>query len=339
MEPEARPLPLFVLTGFLGSGKTTLLRRLLASAEFHDTAVLINEFGEVGLDHLLVRNLTDAAVLLRSGCVCCSIRGDLSEALMQLLTQRDRGEVPPFRRIVVETTGLADPTPILATLMCHPTLRYQLRLGAVTTTVDAVLGEAGLDRHPELTKQVAAADNLVLTKVDLVSQDNSERLRRRLERLNPAAAIEEAIYGQVEPWFIASLRTRAALRIDAAGQAPDACFADVHEKPGRRPVNTFAITLHKPVEWAAFGIWLSLLVYKHGAALLRIKGILRIAGSDLPVLIHGVQHLIHPPEHLPEWPDDASSSHVVFIALGLERQTVERSLRKFLRLGKHAAGN
>ncbi len=332
MEPEAGPLPLIVLTGFLGSGKTTLLRRLLASTEFHDAAVLINEFGAVGLDHLIVRNLTDSAVLLQSGCVCCSIRGDLSEALMQLLTQRDRGEIPRFGRVIIETTGLADPSPILATLMCHPALRHHLRLAKVAATVDAVLGEANLDRHPELIKQIAAADHLILTKMDLASRESSERLRRRLSALNPAAAIDQAIYGRVDPSLIARLGARSAPTMVVAGEEVSASFAPTHQRPGGQPVSSFVITLSEPVDWAAFGLWLSLLAYKHGAALLRVKGILRVVGSDLPVLIHGVQHLIHPPEHLSAWPSEDRSSHVVFIALGLERQAVERSLRKFLRL-------
>ncbi|MBV8398085.1 MAG: GTP-binding protein, partial [Acetobacteraceae bacterium] len=299
-------LPVNVITGFLGSGKTTLLRHLLAAPELGDTAVLINEFGDVGLDHLLVETLDEGIVLLQSGCVCCTIRSDLSRAILDLYSRRQRGLVPPFARLAVETTGLADPTPILATILHDPVLRHHFQVGNVVTTVDGVNGLANLEEHPETVKQAAIADRLVVTKTDLADATTLSALRCVLRGLNPAAPIFEALQGNVdadrllgqEAWNEAT-RTAEVRRWLAA----EAAHSDDHEHPRdrsrhARDISAFCLISDQPIEWATFGIWLTLLLHRHGSNILRVKGILNIAGSHTPVLIQGVQHVVHKPSHL-----------------------------------------
>ena len=200
------PIPVNLLTGFLGSGKTTLLQRLLDTPAFGDTAVLINEFGEVGLDHHLLKQIDDDIVMLQSGCICCTIRGDLSEAIRDLYSRRTRGEIPAFRRLVIETTGLADPAPILSTITSDPVICHHFRLGNVITTVDAVNGAFHLDRQPESVKQAAIADRMVITKTDLAEPEPLARLRARLRRLNPTAATIESADRAIDPDFILAPR-------------------------------------------------------------------------------------------------------------------------------------
>jgi G3E family GTPase len=325
--------PVHVLTGFLGSGKTTVLRHILRSPEFADTAVLINEFGEIGLDHLLVGRLDTAPVLLESGCICCSIRGDLSQALRDLQARRQNGEIPPFRRVIVETTGLADPVPILATITSDLVLRRHFRLGNVIATVDTVHAERGLTRHGEALKQVAVADALLVTKTDLVSGGQVDRLLRILRRINPAAVVGVAVNGSVDPDLV--LRQDREARLDevepwrrprdaAAVAAPDHTTG----------VSSFVLTHDQPLDWSAFGLWFSLLVHRHGDRLLRVKGILEIEGSATPVAVHAVQHLMHAPEHLLNWPTSARISRLVFITDGLNGERVQRSFSTFCRLGQ-----
>lgn len=332
--------PVNVLTGFLGSGKTTLLRRVLRDPAFADTAVLINEFGEVGLDHLLVGRLDDAPVLLPSGCVCCALRGDLSRAMRDLHEGRRRGDLPPFRRVIVETTGLADPAPLLATVAFDLVLRRQFRPGNVVATVDAVHAEGVLHTRPEPAKQIAAADRLLITKTDLVPGAQVARVTETLRRINPAAAVSVAVDGRVNPAFVlrqgvhdpetklAEIRRWLAARGDlGAGAAP-----------GHGPVRSFVVEHDGPLDWSAFGLWFSLLVHRHGGRLLRVKGLLDVEGSATPVAIHAVQHLIHAPEHLPAWPTPERGSRLVFITDGLDGGPVRRSFSVFCRLGQAGAG-
>ncbi len=304
--------PVNLITGFLGSGKTTLLRRLLADPALADTAVLINEFGEVGLDHHLLERIDETMVLLPSGCVCCTIRGELSAAIKELLSKRDRGVVPAFRRLVVESSGLADPFPILSTVQADPVLRHHFRLGNVITTVDAV---NGLSR-PESIKQVAVADRLVLTKTDL--SPDCEPVVREVRRLNPDAPLLRAAEQAID----------AAALFDDAPRSPLRAFPAGEEMP-HGSVHAFALTFGGSIDWTMFGVWLTMLLHRHGARVLRVKGILNVAGSDTPVAVHGVQHLVHPPIHMAAWPDDDRSSRLVFIVDGLERLAIERSLMAF----------
>ena len=309
-------IPVNLITGFLGSGKTTLLQRLLADPALADTAVLINEFGEVGLDHHLLERIDDTMVLLQSGCLCCTIRGDLSQAIKDLFSKRERGVVPPFRRLVVESTGLADPFPILSTIQADPVLKHHFRLGNVITTVDAV---NGLGR-PESIKQVAVADRLVLTKTDLV--DCADALVDELRHLNPDAPLSRAADEEID----------AAALFEGEIHSPLRAFPAAADRP-HGAVHGFALAFEGALDWTMFGIWLTMLLNRHGGEVLRVKGILNIEGSDTPVAVHGVQHLVHPPVHMAAWPDDDRRSHLVFIVDGLERSVIERSLEAFMGCG------
>ena len=346
MADPANLLPLNIVTGFLGSGKTTLLQRLLAAKEFSDTAVLVNEFGEIGLDHHLLRRLDEDVVLLQSGCLCCTIRGDLSAALREFFSRRERGELPPFRRVVIETTGLADPTPIISTVMSDPVLRHHFRLGTVIATVDGVNGGLHLDRQPESVKQAAVADRIIITKADLAETAGVAALRRRLAALNPTAPIALAprelpdptrllaqdAYdpgtksAEVRGWF-------AATEADATGLAPHH-HHDVNRHDAE--ISAFCLVFDAPLDWTAFGIWLSMLLHDRGEDVLRVKGLLNVVGSPVPVVVHGVQHLVHPPVHLERWPDGDRRSRLIFITRRLDREPVERSLAAFNRLANAA---
>ena len=311
--------PVNLITGFLGSGKTTLLQRLLADLALGETAVLINELGEVGLDHHLLGRIDDTMVLLPSGCVCCTIRGELSAAIKDLHSRRERGRVPAFRRLVVESTGLADPFPILSTVQADPVLRHHFRLGNVIATVDAV---NGLTR-PESLKQVAVADHLVLTKTDLVP--DCEALVRELRLLNPDAPL----------WRAAEQEIDTAALFDDEHHSTLRAFPATEEAP-HGSIHAFAVAFDGALDWTMFGVWLTMLLNRHGDAVLRVKGILNVAGSPTPVAVHGVQHLVHPPVHMAAWPDADRSSRLVFIVDGLERNAIERSLDAFLRPAAHA---
>lgn len=338
------PIPVNVLTGFLGSGKTTLLRNLLANPAFSDAAVLINEFGEAGLDHLLLRQLDQSTLLLESGCICCTIRDDLNEAIRTLYAQRQKGSVPRFRRILIETTGLADPTPILATIMAEPMIRHHFRLGNVIACVDAVNAPDGLARHPELRKQVAVADRLALTKVDLVEVEAVPRLVQRLKQINPTAIVRGVVHGNADASLVlgqdvfdpetkaAEVRSWLAHHLDHPHHGSEP-HAHVPAESHGAETRAFTIELSEPVEWSAFGLWLSLIASRHGERLLRLKGILNVEGSDSPVVVHGVQQLIHPPEHLDAWPFPDRRSRIIIIGEGLPADLVERSLHRFLSLG------
>jgi G3E family GTPase len=308
--------PVVLLTGYLGSGKTTLLSRLLAHPDMGETAVIVNELGEIAIDHHLLRRVDERTVVLGNGCVCCTLRGDLADELRDLLSRRDRGEIPGFGRVVVETTGVADPAPILYTLLADPVARHHFELERVVTTVDAVNGMPG----PESMQQVAAADTLVLTKTDL---EPAGDVRPALERLNPTAELRVVSFGEVEP---------------------DALFASVGTDPRSVPtldssetehsdIDAHCIVFDEPIDWTAFGIWLTMLLQARGTDVLRVKGLLNV-GSEGPLLINGVQHVVHPPEHLPSWPDDDRRSRIVFIGRGFTREELERSLSAFNRAAR-----
>jgi G3E family GTPase len=334
-EPVLTPVNL--ITGFLGSGKTTLLQRLLSEPALADTAVLINEFGEVGLDHHLLERLDDTMVLLQSGCLCCTIRGELSVAIRDLHSKRERRQVPHFRRLVIESTGLADPFPILSTVQSDPVLRHHFRLGNVITTVDAVNGLAQLARQPECTKQVAVADRLVLTKTDLAEAAMTGTLIERLRRLNPSAPLWRAAEAPVDAeallshdLFATAGRSDAARRWFAAEIASGGPGVAHDRNRHDDTIHAFALVFDGPIDWTLFGLWLTMLLNRHGDKVLRVKGILNVADSATPVAIHGVQHLVHPPIHMAAWPDDDRSSRLVFVVDGLDRRLIERSLASFL---------
>jgi G3E family GTPase len=333
-------IPVTVLTGFLGSGKTTLLARLLKHAEMRNVAVLINEFGAVGLDHAFVEKVEGDVVLMQSGCLCCTIRSDLAETLRDLFLKRVRGAVPEFDRVVIETTGLADPAPIIHTLMTDKLVAARYRLDGVVATVDALNAEATLDRQAESVKQVAVADRLVLTKVDLVDEAARERVTARLRRLNPAAPIFPAAHGSLAPAQLLDCglydpKTKSAdvarwLRAEAYGAAGD--HGHDHDHDDDKPdvnrhdasIRAFCITREAPFTPEGLQGWLETLSVYLGPDLLRVKGLLNLAGE--PVALHGVQHLFYPLARLPGWPDADRSSRIVFITRDVPQDFVERTL-------------
>jgi G3E family GTPase len=319
--------PVTLVTGFLGSGKTTLLQRLLAEPALSDTAVLINEFGEIGLDHHLLERIDETMVVLQSGCLCCTIRGELAAAIKDLHSKRERGLVPPFRRLVIESTGLADPFPILSTVQADPVLRHHFRLGNVITTVDAVNGRGQLDAQPEAVKQVAVADRLVLTKTDLAAEETARLLVERLRRINPTAPLWHSADRAVDA---EGLLARDTIDAGSAERCWPAYPPPADHTLGSRhhdDIRSVALNWDQPVDWAMFGIWLTMLLHRHGNEVLRVKGILNVAGTETPVAVHGVQHLVHPPTHMNAWPDTDRRSRLVLIVKGLAPATIERSLR------------
>jgi G3E family GTPase len=322
--PAPRAVPLHLVTGFLGSGKTTLLQRLLRSPALAETAVLVNEFGEIGLDHRLVRHVNERVIVLEGGCACCRMRDDLRDAIAQLFAAAS-GPAPPFRRIVVETSGLADPAPILYTLRSDYVLRDYVRLAQVITTVDGANGFAQLENQPEIAKQVAVADRIVLTKADISDVDRLGALRREIAAMNPIAEVLDA---QTDP-------LGAGLLLDAEAR-PGAAPALAAEAPATThnpDIRSFTLTYDEPLDWTSFAVWLTLLLASRGGQVLRVKGILAVRGSATPVVIHGVQHVMHHPLHLEAWPDADRRSHIVFIARGIEPARLRASLDAFLRAG------
>ncbi|MEO5335990.1 MAG: GTP-binding protein [Magnetospirillum sp. WYHS-4] len=319
-------IPLSVVTGFLGSGKTTLVAALLRRPELADTAVIVNEFGTVGLDHLLVKEVLDeGVVLLSSGCLCCTVRGALAEALRDLYLKRVQGSIPEFRRVLVETSGLADPAPVVHTLMRDPMAGAYYRLDGIVACVDTLFGADQLERHPESLRQVALADRLVVTKTDLAPFGRKERLAARLSEINPAAPVLVADHGDVDPAAIleAGLFGPASPVPDLKRWLNPGAYGAARHTDG---IASFCLTLDRPVDWTAFSAWMNDLLAVHGEKVLRIKGMLRVVGEDRPFAIHGINHLFHPPQPLPPEAGLAQST-LVFIVQGLAREAVENSLR------------
>ena len=321
-------IPVNVLTGFLGSGKTTLLQHLLRAEDMQRTVVLINELGEIGLDHLLVQRVDESVVLLQSGCICCSIRDDLSGALRSLLSRRERAEIPDFDRIVIETTGLADPAPILYTLASEPVVRHHFRVANVITTVDAVNAALHLSQNPEGLKQVAVADRLVITKTDLAQADEIAAVRATLLRLNPSAEVLEVADARSQVERLLSVRHFGSSSKRIPLVPVDARMLRELNRHSAE-VRSLSLALDEPLDWTAFGIWLSMLLNRHGNDVLRVKGILNVHGSAAPVFVNAVQHIVHPPQHLERWPTEDRRSRIVFIVRGIDPQRLRRSLAAF----------
>jgi G3E family GTPase len=293
-------IPVTVVTGFLGAGKTTLIRRFLESPEGQGTAVIVNEFGVVGIDDALVRDSAEQTVLLGNGCVCCITRSDLQLALRQLLIDRERGLAPGFARIVIETSGLADPAPILQTFSTDRALGGEFHIDVLLAVVDAMNGEANLKTAAEARKQVILADRLVISKSDLAGAAEVELLIRHLQELNPRAAIDVAVAGALDPdQFIAPATAERS-----------GFIAEAEHSDG---IASFVLERQKPMRWPAFTRAMETLIALRGGDLLRVKGILNVAGCQGPVIVQYVQHLAHPPVELQSWPDQNRNSRIVFI--------------------------
>lgn len=347
VDPTGEPLPLTVITGFLGAGKTTLLNRLLRDPAMKDSLVLVNEVGEIGIDHLLFEILDDNVVLLPSGCLCCSMRGDLVTSLENLIHTLKAGTLTQVRRIVIETTGLADPASVLHVVMTQPFLLQHYRLDGVVTAVDAVNGMATLDAHVEAVKQAAVADRIVLTKTDIAG--DSSALRLRLKALNPAAQILDAAKGEatVERLTNCGLFDPARKIPDVARWLADEQVATAeaahhehahehghsHDHPHRHDskIRVFTLASDEPIAAATLELFLELLRSAHGPKLLRMKGIVQLEEEpNEPVVLHMVQHVLHPPARLAGWPSDDRRSRLVFVTHDLAPDVVRRLLDAFL---------
>ena len=307
-------IPVTVITGFLGAGKTTLLKRFLATPEGQGTAVVVNEFGATGIDDALVRSSTDETVLLGNGCMCCITRSDLQIALRRMVVERERGELPAFKRIVIETSGLADPSPILQTFATDRALGEVFHVEAVVTVVDAETGGNTLTWSAEARKQAILADRLVITKTDIAGEGAAEALTAQLRALNPNAEILEAVNGALDPSRIT----------EPADEQRNAFVAEAAHSDG---IGSFVLTQSEPLSWAAFAKTMDALMELRGPDLLRVKGFINVAGCRGPVMVQFVQHLAHPPVELAAWPDENRDSRVVFITKNISEQQVRDLLK------------
>jgi G3E family GTPase len=312
--PRGARIPVTVVTGFLGSGKTTLIRELLARPEGADTAVVINEFGEIGIDNALLRASSDATVLLGNGCLCCTVRTDLQESLRNLFADRARGAVPSFQRVVIETSGLADPGPVLQTFASDRALGQEFHLQALVTVVDVPSGARNLDTLPESRHQVALADRIVLSKTDRADGAALTALTARIRELT-AAPLAAAVNGAIDPGFLLD----ESLDLPARVAAHEHDHAHAHTEG----IDSFALLFDAPLPWPVFEQAIAVLTALRGPDLLRVKGLVAVAGCNGPVVIHAVQHVAHRPVELEDWPDGDRRSRLVFITRNLPRDVVE----------------
>ncbi|MCB1454207.1 MAG: GTP-binding protein [Rhizobiaceae bacterium] len=359
MVVRAPRIPVTVLTGFLGSGKTTVLNHLLRQPALDGTVAIINEFGAVGLDHLLVETSEEQFALLDNGCICCTVRDDLVTTLKDIAARADRGEIPSLRRILIETTGLADPVPILHTLIVDLELAELFAIDGVVATVDAVNGLSTLNLHQEAAKQVAVADRVLVTKTDIADDVSVETLRQQLGRLAPTAKFVTVAHGEVNAdlvlagggfdpdklsgdvvaWFREA--ARAADHVHDDHCADPHCSHEHHHHhshaSAHHGIQSYAFVIDEPVAWPAFAQWLEYLTMLKGEDLLRMKGLVHLADDpDRPVVVHAVQSVVHPPARLAAWPDEDRRTRVVFIVRNIDREIIERTLARFASIGAGA---
>ncbi|TKT69209.1 GTP-binding protein [Aquamicrobium sp. LC103] len=337
-----RTIPALLLTGFLGSGKTTLLNRLLRDPHMTDTAVVINEFGDVAIDHLLVESAIENAVVLQSGCICCTVRGDLVDTLLDLVAKRDRGLIPPFSRVVIETTGLADPSPILRSLITQKAVADLFHMQAVITTIDGVNGLRQIGEFEEARRQVAMADLLILSKADLAGPAAASSLAQTLRPLNPSAELLPVQNGNVtaERLFAAlpAKPTKAGnlscwLKAEAFAAEDDGLSAHGGE------ISSFVITMDEAIDRDALNIWLASIISLRGDDILRMKGVINVAGEAGPVVVHAAGPLLHEPDALDDWPEGDRRTQIVFIGRNLPQTGIHRSFLTMLRWKPNAANH
>lgn len=323
-------IPVVVLTGFLGSGKTTLLNALLRDRRWADTLVIVNELGEIGLDHLLIERSDDNVLLLESGCLCCALQGGLRETLADLFVRRVKGDIPPFARVVVETTGLADPGPLVNALAVDQLLRAEFTLAGVVTTVDALAGDRTLDAQWEAVRQVAMADTLVITKTDLAEPRTTDALEARLAGMNPfARRLRNRAGGSavelLDPHDLTARAGSTGVKQTAgmfAGGARLAPVARAHDAT----IRARSFVLAGPVDWPALAEWQSAIVERFGDRMLRVKGLVEIAESGRPMVIHGIGRYFHPPERLAAWPSADTRSRIVCIGRDVDDAALDAAM-------------
>jgi G3E family GTPase len=317
----AAPIPVSVVTGFLGAGKSSLLNKMLRAPELAGSLAIVNEWGEIGLDHLLIERVEGDVILLSSGCLCCSLRGDLLDTLGDLATRRDEGRIAPFDRIVIETSGLADPTPALHAIMSDQALASRYRLAGVVTLVDAVNGWATLQNFGESVRQVALADRLAIAKSDLLDRaDRAAKLKEltmSLRAINPGAPIVDIAAGEFTAHDLIALDRLESAEVGSSGQIAES-------GPHTASVRAFSFRLDRPISAQDFSRFLALLRAALGPRLLRVKGMVALAEHpSQPLIIHGVQHVFHPPRRLQAWPDEDRSTRIVIVGDGVDRSAID----------------
>jgi G3E family GTPase len=319
MNSAANTVPVTIITGFLGSGKTTVLNHLLRQPSLADTVVIVNEFGAVGLDHLLIEQAIEDAVLLKNGCICCTVRGDIADTLDTLWQRRDAGELPPFRRIAIETTGLADPAPVAHALLAEPDARYACRLDGIVTTVDALHGPLQLDRQPEARRQVAMADRILLTKTDLASDDQIATAEARIVALNATAPVRRVVAGAADAADVFDLGPDSARLEQWLRPFETDPHLGHHHLPFRHgeQIGSVVLRYDRPIVWASLRHWLQSVLSLRGDAVLRLKGVVWLQGETRPIVLQGVHHVLHPPVHLDRTDQQAGVTRIVLITRGL----------------------
>lgn len=309
--------PISIVTGCLGSGKTTLLSSLLNEEKMKDTIVFVNEFGKIGLDHHLLKLVEEQTTLLSGGCICCSKREDIEKELVALLNKAQKDEMKDFKRIVIETTGLANPAPIMFTILSSPILQHHFYVDCVVSTIDGVNGMLHLEKQEESIQQLAVSDRVIITKTDIADTQNIDQLKEHINKVNPTAEVLVKGDNTIDYKILANGNSSQLTQVKSNSSVDN-----------NSNTESICVSFTHSLDWSSFGLWLSMLLHARGEDVLRIKGLLDV-GEQGPVILNGVQHIIHPPEHLAEWPDGEYQSHLVFIVRHMQAQEIIKSLQQF----------